>query len=579
MSAEFDYEVDFLVAGSGVGGFTGAITAKKQGLKTLIIEKGDKFGGSSALSGGGQWIPNAPAQVRDGYSLDAESVVEYMHLVTKGAVSDERIRAYLSQGPKMMEFLEKTSDHIQFVWKPDHADYFPELPGGDERGSLISVKEIDLRKLGQDREKLLPPHAIAPKGVWIGPNELIHFYHLRQSWKGKLVFAKLFWRMVWARISGTKMVTGGQALIARHFLTYRDLGGELWLNSPIKELITDNSGAVLGAVVDHDGKLTRVRAKYGVLIATGGFEANQEMRDKYQPKGKAIYSLANRINTGDGINVASAAGAELATMDSAWWYPAVSWAPGKVQFSLNERMLASMVIVNQAGNRYLNEAMPYSEFGFAMIEADNSDVTHIPSWLIIDNYSFRKYNIFGHLPLPKIPFAPAPTGGKVPQSWLDSGVVKVANTVEELAKQMDVPVENLQATVDRYNKIAATGKDTDFGRGDSKYDQWYADITLEHPNLAPFHGGPYMAFKIILSDLGTNGGIMTDEHARAVSADGKVISGLYATGNVSSSVMGRSYAGAGATLGPSATFGFIAANDAVSKANSKEGDAQKSSQK
>lgn len=570
----FDLTVDFLVAGSGAGGLTAALAAHTRGLRTLVVEKADKFGGTSALSGGGSWVPGAPAQLREGHVMAIEPVLEYLKAITKGVVSEERLRAFLYTAPKMMTFLEELGPHVRFVWKPNHPDYFPELPGASKIGSLISVEPIDLRELGPDESRLLPPLALAPRGVWIGPNELPHFYRFRQTWPGRMMFVKLVWRMVRARLTGERISVGGQALIARLFLALRDAKVDLWLGSPITELIVDDAGTVVGAVVERQGTRLRVRATRGVLIATGGFERNQEMRDRYQPQGRADLTLGNPNNTGDGIRIAQAAGAQLRTMDSAWWYPAVAWAPGRVQFSLNERMLPAQLIVNGAGQRYINEPTPYSEFGFEMIAGERTGTPHIPSWLILDDWSWRRYVVFGHLPLPKIPWSPAPTGRRLPEFWRASDSVQKADTIPELAARIGVDADALVATVDRYNRMAVAGVDADFHRGESAYDQTHADITLRTPNLAPLHGGPYYAFKLILSDLGTNGGIATDEHARALRPDGSVIGGLFATGNVASAVMGRSYAGAGATISPAMTFGYIAANfaaDAPGPAGSRRG--------
>jgi succinate dehydrogenase/fumarate reductase flavoprotein subunit len=194
-----------------------------------------------------------------------------------------------------------------------------------------------------------------------------------------------------------------------------------------------------------------------------------------------------------------------------------------------------------------------------MIEGQRSGVAHIPCWLITDIRSFHRYVVAGHLPIPKVPFAPVPTGRKVPKSWLDSGVVKEANSFEELAAKIEVPVENLRATADRFNHLARSGHDDDFKRGDSAYDNYYGDPTLPNPNLYPLGKPPYYTFQIILGDLGTSGGLRTDEFARVLREDDSVVKGLYAVGNASAAVMGRSYAGAGATIGPAMTFGYVAA--------------------
>jgi succinate dehydrogenase/fumarate reductase flavoprotein subunit len=194
-----------------------------------------------------------------------------------------------------------------------------------------------------------------------------------------------------------------------------------------------------------------------------------------------------------------------------------------------------------------------------MIEGQNSGVTHIPCWLITDIRSFHRYVVAGHLPIPKVPFAPVPTGSKVPKAWLESGVVKAANSFEELGGKIGVPPANLRATAERFNELARKCHDDDYNRGDSAYDNYYGDPTLPNPNLYPLGKPPYYAFQIILGDLGTSGGLRTDEFARVLRDDDTVVQGLYAVGNASAAVMGRSYAGAGATIGPAMTFGYVAA--------------------
>lgn len=565
----FDEEVDVLVVGAGAGGATAALTAQARGLKVLLVEKAPTFGGSSALSGGGIWVPGAPAQTRAGHRPDPDDTLRYLEAITDGLVSRERLQAYVETAPQMLAFLEGLDPNLQFVWKPGYPDYYPDLPGGSELGSVINIPPIDLRALGGDAALLRPPLAIAPRGVWIAPSELPDFYRLRQTWKGKRLFARLVWRMVRARLSGERIVTIGQALMARLLLAFRKRGIELWLNSPLTSLITDGDD-VIGAVVEHRGAPVRVRARGGVVVAAGGFDHNDAMRRSYQPAARAEVSLGATSNTGDGIRIAQDVGAELDLMDSAWWFPAVEWAPGRVQFSLNERMAPAQLIVNGAGRRWINEAAPYEDFGIAMIAGETTGVRHIPSWLITDDWSWRRYVIFGHLPLPRIPFSPAPTGRRPPKAWRESDAFQMANSIEELAGLIRVPEDELVRTVKRYNELAASGVDADFHRGESAYDRYYADPTLPQPCLAPLHGGPYYAFRVILSDLGTNGGILTDEHARALRKGGVPITGLYVTGNCAASVMGRSYAGAGATIGPSMTFGHIAALHIVERVSADE---------
>lgn len=558
-TARFDHTVDVLVVGSGGGGLTAALKATANGLDTLVVEKSAKFGGSTALSGGGIWVPGAPAQRRAGYTPDPDGVFEYLRTITDGLVSDARLRTYVDMAPEMMDFLERCSDWFEFVWKPGYADYYPELPGGSERGSTINVPEIDLRALGAEEQNMLAPLALAPKGIWFAPKDLRLFYQVRQNWRGKAVLVKLIWRMFRARVFGDRMAAIGQSLMARMRLALAEHDIPLWLSAPMTELITDVDGRVVGAVVERDGTPVRIAARGGVVLATGGFDHDIQWRRQYLPLLEKDWSFGNPAALGDGIRAGEKVGAATDLLDEAWWFPAMCWPDGRLQFMLNERMMPAQFVVNGAGVRFINEAAPYMDFAHAMIEGQQSGVTHVPCWLVTDIKSFHRYVVGGHLPIPKVPFAPVPTGRKIPQAWLDSGIVVAADSYEELAVKIGVPPQALRDTAVRFNSLAATGHDDDFNRGDSAYDNYYGDPTLPNPNLAPLGKPPYLAFQIILGDLGTSGGLVTDEHARVLGEDGGVIAGLYATGNTSAAVMGRSYAGAGATIGPAMTFGYVAA--------------------
>lgn len=556
---DFDHVVDVLVVGSGGGGMTAALTAASCGLDALVIEKSPQFGGSTALSGGGIWVPGAPAQRRAGYSPAPEDVVRYLHQITEGLVSAARIRQYVDSAPRMLEFLEGLSPWLEFVWKPGYADYYPELAGGSELGSTINVPPIDLRELGEDEPTLLQPLALAPKGIWLGPKELRSFYLIRQSWAGKAVLVKLISRMVRARVFGERIAAIGQSLAARLRLAMKERGIPLWLDTPLHELVTDADGSVIGALVHRDGRQQRIGSRRGVILASGGFDHDMAWRKEYQPVVDQDWSFGNPAAVGDGIRAGQRVGAAADLLDEAWWFPAIQWQDGRMQFMLNERMMPSQFIVNGDGKRFINEAAPYMDFGHAMIAGHKTGVTHIPCWLITDHRSFNRYVVGGHLPIPKVPGAPVPTGRKIPKAWLESGVVKSASSWAELAGKIDVPATQLRATAARFNELARAGHDDDFNRGDSVYDNYYGDPTLPNPNLYPLGDPPYYAFRIVPGDLGTSGGLRTDEFARVLRPDDTVVPGLYAVGNTAAPVMGRSYAGAGATIGPAMTFGFVAA--------------------
>lgn len=555
----FDDETDVLVVGAGGGGFVAALTAKHAGLETVLIEKAPYFGGSTVLSGGSIWVPNAPVIVRSGVTVSEDSVVDYLRSVSADTVSTERIRAVVRSGPEMLGLLERSSPHLKFEWRPDYPDYHPDLPGGSSSGRSVEAIPFDRRRLGELDRQMREPTLRTPRGMWIRSNDLHAFLGLRRSWTGKLMFVRLIGRMVRGAITGAKIVTRGEALIGRLRLALRDAEVPLHLETGLTQLIVDEDGRVTGAEVECAGNLRRIRARCGVVLASGGFDHDLAMRKQHQPVLTDDWSMGAPENTGDGIRAGQARRAAVELLDDAWWMPAIPWGNGKLGLLLFERQIPGQFVVNGAGRRYTNEAGPYTDFVHDMIAGQHSGVTHIPSWLIIDDRSWRTYMFAGHLPLPTLPGAPVLTGRKLPPAWVESGSAKTARTWPELARAIDVPEANLLDTVSRFNRFARAGRDEDFHRGENAYDNYYGDPRLPNPNLREMDGGPYYAFKMIPSDLGTKGGLLTDEHARVLDVDGVPIDGLYATGNVSASVTGNGYSGPGGTIGPAMTFGYVAA--------------------
>ena len=496
---------------------TAALAADAFGLDTLVVEKSPQFGGSTALSGGGIWVPGAPSQREAGYVPDPDGVFEYLQRITGGLVSDARLRAYVDTAPEMMEFLEQRSRWFEFVWKPGYADYYPELPGGSELGSTINVPAIDLRKLGDEEQNLLQPLALAPKGIWFAPKDLRLFYQVRQNWRGKAVLVKLIWRMFRARVFGDRMAAIGQSLAARMRLALKEQNIPLWLSSPMTELITDVDGTVTGAVIERDGRQQRIGARHGVILAAGGFDHDMEWRRQHLPVLEKDWSFGNPAAMGDGIRAGEKVGGSTDLLDEAWWFPAMCWPDGRLQFMLNERMMPSQFVVNGEGKRFINEAAPYMDFAHAMIEGQNSGVAHIPCWLVTDIRSFHRYVVGGHLPDPE--GAVRAGADRVEGA---QGVAGVRNrgggrTASRSWRPRSARRRlQLRATADRFNELARKGHDDDFNRGDSAYDNYYGDPTLPNPNLYPLQKPPYYAFQIILGDLGTSGGLRTDEYARVL---------------------------------------------------------------
>ncbi|MFI8100871.1 3-oxosteroid 1-dehydrogenase [Streptomyces sp. NPDC086023] len=542
-------EYDVVVVGSGAAGMTAALTAAKRGLSCVVVEKAATFGGSAARSGAGIWLPNNSVILAAGVPDTPAKAATYLAAVVGPEVPADRQRAFLDHGPRMLDFVMANSP-LKFRYMEGYSDYYPNLPGGLPGGRSIEPDQLDGNVLGAELARLNPPYMPVPAGMVVFSSDYKWLTLAAVNAKGLAVSTECLARGTKAALCGEKPLTMGQALAAGLRAGLQRAGVPVWLETPLTDLVKDVSGTVTGVVVERNGARGVVRARRGVVVGSGGFEHNAAMRAQYQqqPIGTA-WTVGARENTGDGIRAGERAGAALGLMEDAWWGPAIP-LPGEPYFCLAERTLPGGLIVNQAGARFVNEAAPYSDVVHVMYEKDRTS-RHIPAWLIVDQNYRNKY-LFKDV-------APAFV---FPDAWYESGAVAKAWTFDALAERIGVPAGALRSTVNRFNGQAWTGTDTDYRRGDTAYDHYYTDPGV-HPNscLAPLWAPPFYAFKIVPGDLGTKGGMVTDARARVLRADGSVIRGLYAAGNASAAVMGHSYAGAGSTIGPAMTFGYIAAND------------------
>ncbi|MGB6766048.1 FAD-binding protein [Mycobacterium sp.] len=546
----WNHQVDFLVVGSGCGGLTAALTADAHGLDTLIIEKGGVYGGSTALSGGNIWVPNNPTLRRVGLADSRADVRSYLDAVVGDRAPAANIDAFIDDGPGAMEFLERTSPHLRFQWCTGYSDYHPEAPGGRARGRTVEPLPFDLKKLGDDEKRLRPAALATPGGLFVTSKEFARLNMVMRTWSGRRAALRTVGRAVKSIVLRRHMDTLGRALIGRLRLAVKDAGIPLWLNTPLQSLITDESGAVLGVCAQRAGSAIRIRARNGVLLATGGFEHNTEMRKRFlRDGGKDNYSAGSPDNTGDGITAGQAIGGAIDLMDDAWWMPAFKRPDGVMSVLVSERSIPRSIIVDQTGRRFVNEAEPYVTFVHQQLAGG-----HDPIWFVFDRKAKNRYQFGGVMP-----------GQTFPADWFTSGLMHRADNLDALAAAIGVPASALRETVDRFNRFAHDGKDADFGRGDSAYDNYYGDPTLPHPTMDVIDSAPYYAARIQAGDLGTKGGLMYNANGQVLRADGTVIAGLYATGNTSASVMGNDYAGAGATIGPAIVFGFIGARHAAER--------------
>jgi len=532
-----------VVAGSGAAGMTAALTAAHFGLSALVIEKAGSFGGSTARSGGGIWAPGNSVLRAAGVADTPEQARAYLAHVAEGVPAARR-EALLEYGPEMLGLvLAKTP--VRFAWVPGYADYYPEAPGGLSAGRSIEPVPLDGRRvLGAELARLARPYLPSPVAI---TQAEYRWLSLGRHPRGVRAAVRVAGRAARARLLGQRVLSMGQALAAGLRAGLVASGVPVWLDTPLAGLEVAG-GRVTGVRATRDGEPVLIRARRGVLIATGGFERDEQMRRRYQraPIGTE-WTTGAAGNTGDGIRAGLDLGAATGLMDDAWWGPSIA-LPGGPYFCLAERSLPGCVLVNGAGQRFVNESAPYVDAVHAMYEGDTPENPHIPAWLIFDQ-RYRDRYVFAGLP----PHRP------LPRRWYAAGSVVRADDLAGLARAAGVDADGLVKTVARFNEFAAAGRDEDFGRGDSAYDRYYGDPRLANPNLAPLARPPFYAVKIVPGDLGTKGGLRTDEQARVLSEDGTVIEGLFAAGNASEAVMGRSYAGAGATIGPAMTFGYIAA--------------------
>ena len=547
-----DAEFDIIVAGSGAAGMTAALTAAQLGATALVLEKTGTFGGSTARSGGGIWAPGNAVLRQAGVADTPELASAYLAYVTGGDVPAGLRRAFLEHCPAMLD-LVLAATPLRLAWVPGYADYYPEAPGGLASGRSIEPVPLDGKLLGGELAHLNRPYLPVPAGVAVTQADYRWLSLGPRHPRALLAGAKIAVRLGRSRLPGHRMLSLGQALAAGLRAGLAASGVPVWLDTPVTGLASTD-GRVTGVQVLRGGKQAVIRARRGVLIATGGFERNEEMRHAYQrPPIGTGWTTGAAGNTGDGIVAGQEVGAAVGLMDDAWWGPSIP-LPGGPYFCLAERSLPGCIMVNGAGQRFVNESAPYVDAVHAMYEGNTADNPHIPCWLVFDQ-RYRDRYVFAGLP-PRRP---------LPRRWYAAGAVFRAPDLTALGDAIGVDCDALAKTVARFNESARTGRDAEFGRGASAYDRYYGDPRCRpNPNLAPLARTPFYAVKIVPGDLGTKGGLRTDARGRVVRGDGSVIPGLYAAGNASASVMGHSYAGAGATIGPAMTFGYIAALDLAS---------------
>lgn len=558
MSPQWDHSVDLLIAGSGGGGMVAGLAALDCGLEPLIVEKQSLVGGSTGLSGGIVWLPNNPLMRADGIADSHEDGLAYLADVVGdiGAPSSpERRETFLRAGHEMINFL--TRKGVRLIRCAGWSDYYPNHKGGNASGRAVEGIPFDAARLGDWRDKVQPPLA-KNYGYVVLTNELRSVQYFNRSPRAFAVAARVFLRTAAARARRRQILTNGASLIAQMLKALMDLSDghpPLWTGAALADLVVED-GRVVGARIVREGTPLNVEARKGVLLAAGGFGHNKEMRRRYsgdQPN-DGQWSIANAGDTGEALEAAMRLGAKTDLLDEAWWLPSVFIANGgAVAASLGSgRQRPGAIYVDPSGRRFCNESNSYVEVGKAMY-ANKA----VPCWMIFDEGYVRRYVTSAN---------PLKRNQPLPPELIESGAVRRAATIAELAGEIGLPADELARTIQRFNRYAANGLDPDFGRGQSAYNDCLGDPGYR-PNAAigPLDTAPYYATRVLPSDVGTCGGVLTNEHAQVLDQQDRVIAGLYATGNTTATVMGRTYPGAGASIASSMVFGYVAARHAAGK--------------
>lgn len=547
-----DAEFDLVVVGSGGGGMVASLAAADAGASVVVLEKRELIGGSTAMSGGVVWIPDHPLLRADGVADSYDDAMAHFEAVV-GDVgpcsSPERRHAFLTSGPEMVEFLER--EGVRFERCAGYSDYYSDEKGGLATGRSIEPAPWDGRALG-DLLPSLQPGLAAGVGLAVKTNEVRTLAHWNRTPGAFATAARVVLRTWAAKARRKALLTNGAALIGQLLAIATARGVPVWTQTPVTGLVVDD-GRVVGVHATRAGRPVTVRARRGVLLAAGGFAHNPELRRRHAPdrREQPRWSIANPGDTGDALQAAMELGARTDLMDEAWWLPTPRGGKFGHTTLVDARFRPGAIFVDAAGRRFVNEANSYMEIGRAMYERDRT-ARAVPCWLVFDDGYRRRYSHGLSRP------------GKLPKGLLDSGILRRADTLVALAEECGIDAEGLTDEVARFNRHAAVGEDPDFGRGASAYNRAMGDPGHRpNPSLGPLSRAPYYAVEVVPSDIGTCGGLLTDADARVLGEGDEPIPGLYAAGNITATVLGRHYLGAGASIANTMVFGYRAARHAT----------------
>jgi succinate dehydrogenase/fumarate reductase flavoprotein subunit len=539
----WDHEFDVVVAGSGGAGLTAAILAHDNGARVAVLERSDKIGGTTAVSGGALWVP-VNGHMADVEAQDSrEEALAYCKRLSAGSSSGDLVETFVDVAAQMARYLEEHTPLRFSVWNTP--DYYADGEGGKAGGRALEPEVFSKAELGEWAGALRSAPILT---IPLTLEEMLNKYRLMTGLKNLPV------DLLSERLQ-QQAVGMGAALVARLLKACLDRGITIMLETRATELVRD-SGAVHGLVAERqDGKVS-LAAKGGVVLATGGFEWNEGLVSKFMP-GPLTHPNSPPFSEGDGLVMAMEAGAALANMNGAWWEPSGA-VPGEMyegrqlsRFLAAERSAPHAILVNRSGRRFVNEGAPYNDIGRAFHAFDPATYSYanLPCWSIFDSQYRRRYPVLATLP------------GMPDPEWLVRD-----DTLASLAATTGIDPSGLSATVERWNNFSRGGVDAEFHRGETAFERASGDARLDHPNLGTIEEPPFYALPVYAGALGTSGGPQTDSSARVLDVRGRVIAGLYAAGNAAASPTGLAYYSGGGTISPAMTWGYLAGIDAARNA-------------
>lgn len=553
---------DLLIIGSGAAALTSALTAAVAGLDVLVVEKDEVFGGASARSGGGLWIPGNPVASRLGLSDSRAAAVTYFKHETGSRYDERRVASFLTNGPKMVSFIEENTQ-VRFGTLAEYPDYHCDSPGGSPGGRSIFALNWDAAPLGKELNRLRRPLASGTfLGMQIGVNEVGHYFAANRNFRSFAYVMKCIALRVrdQFRAGRTLRLAQGNALIGGLAQAVFSRGTELWTSSPARKLLRSD-GRVTGAIVDGPQGRVEVQARWGVVLATGGFPHDSVRRATAFPPGAAdptVWAMFPEGNSGDGIRLGESVGgqfdSDMKTTIALSPLTRLPGAEGRLETMpiFFNRGVPGVISVTREGERFVNEANSYHDWGVALLEKTKGE-PEAAAWMVCDRRALRRFGLGPVRP------APFPHG-----SFVKSGYLKRGGTIGELARNAGINPESLERTVDEFNRYARQGVDPKFGRGTNAYQVANGDPDqTPNPCVGPLDQAPFYAIRVFAGSVGTLAGLKTDEHCRVLDSDGSAITGLYAVGNDMASITGGDYISGGCTIGPAMTFGYVAARFAI----------------